>query len=658
MIAAKINDAGGWTNQSYLGAIPLNMTETATPQLRRRQLLLRRSGGSGSSGDERRLDGDARRVKPNLRSKPIVVGGSGGSGTPLVMQTLLELGLESRVSNTFLDYYPLGLKSDALVQTMRRGVDSENVEELALQARKLQELIVRDSESKFARRPITHTYRRNLRGARNAASSDGGDDGALPWGWKASSSYLSLPVISRAFPSGFHFVHVLRDARYLIYRPISAREALVADVWFEAYNRALLTAGKVSHTERKQLNAAVLWTEANEAAESHARAMAVHGVTYNRVRVEDLAVTPDKSLGAVLRAIGLGAGGSNALASVVQASRLASSDESGVNAEEYTFDSWKVVACEARTAWDARFYGVLQGIIRHSLAVYGYEVDDGFDCATFDPTALAITKPQATAAPKLEAALPAVAAAMVVPESPPKPSLSPPPGVALLAPTPLTKPEVPISQVLIFGMHHTGTSILTIATHALGLFVGGPDDILWSPNNPLKFWERDDIVAADDAFMGQYATSHGPKWVQWGFEASTAEPAARATHRAAAAQIVSELDAHGPWATKDPRMCLLAAEWLELCSNPVCVLIERDTAEWAWSTARFSRRVLKLKSGSDHPPRPLGTWLLLVVVRRDEGAAFFGRSHTIRPTIDPPAQSETLTRSHACRSKKNICSCA
>jgi hypothetical protein len=606
------------------------------------QLLFRCSGGSGSGGDyARRLDILDRTVTPNLRIKPIVVGGSGASGAPLVMQILLELGLESRVSNKFLDYYPLGMKNQAIVQVMRHGLDFEHAKKLALQARKLRGLLVKDMELKFARRPVTQTRRGNGRGARNTEGgggagemavtgettngSSGGDD-ALPWGWKESSAYLTVPVISRALPYGFHFVHVLRDARHLIYHPTSSSEhELVADVWSETYNQALRTAGRVSHTKRKQLSAAVLWTEANEAAERYGRAMAVRGVTYNRLRVEDLVMTPGKSLDAVLRTIGLGGGNSNVLASVVRVSQRALS-----LSDQFTFDSWKVGACAGGTAWDPRFHYVLQNITRRLLVVYGYEVDDGFDCATFAPTTFAM----------------GAAAVAVAPELPPKAALPQQhPGAALLLAPPLTKPDVPISQVLIFGMHHTGTSILTIAAHALGLYVGDPDDILWSAN-PLKFWERGDVVAANDAFMGGlHAMGHGPKWVHWGFEASAAEPKKCMTHRATAAQIVSELDARGPWAIKDPRMCLVAAEWLELCSNPVCVLIERDTAEWAWSTARFSRRVLKLQSGSDHLIHSvLGTWL----ARRDEGATatFFWPVAPDSMNHRPAAQSETLTHSH------------
>ena len=55
-------------------------------------------------------------------------------------------------------------------------------------------------------------------------------------------------------------------------------------------------------------------------------------------------------------------------------------------------------------------------------------------------------------------------------------------------------------QLFIMGMHHSGTSIMSNLTMELGLPGGyGPDDFLLSPSNPLKYWERRDIVALNQA---------------------------------------------------------------------------------------------------------------------------------------------------------------
>ena len=51
------------------------------------------------------------------------------------------------------------------------------------------------------------------------------------------------------------------------------------------------------------------------------------------------------------------------------------------------------------------------------------------------------------------------------------------------------------SQVLILGPHHTGTSIVSRALSLQGLHLGERPELLLDPENPLKFWERRDVVA-------------------------------------------------------------------------------------------------------------------------------------------------------------------
>ena len=80
-------------------------------------------------------------------------------------------------------------------------------------------------------------------------------------------------------------------------------------------------------------------------------------------------------------------------------------------------------------------------------------------------------------------------------------------------------------------MHHSGTSVVSNVTMMMGAFGGATEDLLLHPENPLKFWERRDVVALDehrlvDGVQEKVAARYEvPEWVAYGFDAS--KPAAR-----------------------------------------------------------------------------------------------------------------------------------
>ena len=88
-------------------------------------------------------------------------------------------------------------------------------------------------------------------------------------------------------------------------------------------------------------------------------------------------------------------------------------------------------------------------------------------------------------------------------------------------------------------------------------------ELLLHPENPLKYWERRDVVALDEARLAaglNEAVSQRydmPSWVAYGFDA---EKAAAPVHGSAEAKaIVAKLNEKRPWVTKDPRMSLVAS---------------------------------------------------------------------------------------------------
>ena len=151
------------------------------------------------------------------------------------------------------------------------------------------------------------------------------------------------------------------------------------------------------------------------------------------------------------------------------------------------------------------------------------------------------------------------------------------------------------SQILVLGMHHSGTSVISNMTMMLGAYGGKNEEMLLHHSNPLKFWERRDVVALNEqrlsAGIDSNVASHYdvPSWIGYGFDAK--REAERIDTSPKAKAIVDNLNQHRPWVTKDPRMCLVADEWMHLLDAPVCVIVHRCPLAIANSMMIYSHNV-------------------------------------------------------------------
>merc|ERR1719498_1166058 len=150
------------------------------------------------------------------------------------------------------------------------------------------------------------------------------------------------------------------------------------------------------------------------------------------------------------------------------------------------------------------------------------------------------------------------------------------------------------SQIVILGMHHSGTSLLANLTMQMGAYGGEKNELLLHPDNPLKYWERRDVVALDEARLesGLTAVSERydvPSWVAYGFDALKSAP--KVHDSAEAKAIINKLNEKRPWVTKDPRMTLVAYEWMQLLDAPACVIVPREPLSVANSMMIYSHNV-------------------------------------------------------------------
>jgi len=136
-------------------------------------------------------------------------------------------------------------------------------------------------------------------------------------------------------------------------------------------------------------------------------------------------------------------------------------------------------------------------------------------------------------------------------------------------------------QILIFGMHWSGTSMLARSLNMMGAYFG-PEGASTGANqqNPKGFWERRDVRRTSDRLL----QASGADWDRVGDFSIEKIPQEELQHvQEEIRSIVLELDAHRPWFVKEPRLCLLFPVWRPLLGMPVCVHIYRHPLEVALS---------------------------------------------------------------------------
>ena len=80
------------------------------------------------------------------------------------------------------------------------------------------------------------------------------------------------------------------------------------------------------------------------------------------------------------------------------------------------------------------------------------------------------------------------------------------------------------SQVLVLGPHHTGTSIVARALDVFGMHLGEHPELLLDEENPLKFWERRDVVEINKAHLRGTQQPDVPDFVGYGFTGAAHDP--------------------------------------------------------------------------------------------------------------------------------------
>ena len=153
-----------------------------------------------------------------------------------------------------------------------------------------------------------------------------------------------------------------------------------------------------------------------------------------------------------------------------------------------------------------------------------------------------------------------------------------PPRVAPAPHSPARQGGAASGQVVVLGMHRSGTSSVAGLLARMGVWPGPEHDLLIGPDNPKGHYESGPLHGA---CLRRLADAGG----DWQRPPNESPAAVVDAFRRAVVPILDALDRRRPWQIKEPRLCLIVRELLPLLTRPVFVHVVRDPHEVADSLA-------------------------------------------------------------------------
>jgi glycosyltransferase involved in cell wall biosynthesis/predicted nucleic acid-binding Zn-ribbon protein len=141
-------------------------------------------------------------------------------------------------------------------------------------------------------------------------------------------------------------------------------------------------------------------------------------------------------------------------------------------------------------------------------------------------------------------------------------------------------------QIIVLGMHRSGTSALTNALGKMGIYIGEEGELTAkSWENPHGFFERRDARRICDSLL------HGAGadwWKVSAFDPGNIERDVLTQQRKEIRELTSLLNERGrlAWALKEPRLCFLLPVFRSALTNPFSILVYRHPIEVARSLRR------------------------------------------------------------------------
>lgn len=139
-----------------------------------------------------------------------------------------------------------------------------------------------------------------------------------------------------------------------------------------------------------------------------------------------------------------------------------------------------------------------------------------------------------------------------------------------------------IMQIIVLGMHRSGTSTVARLLNMMGAYFAPPEVVMLpTEDNEKGYWERLDAFHLHEEMLRDL----GMGWdrVSRFDTRRLGEPEFVDKYRPRIQKILLDLDAHRPWFIKDPRLNLFLPFWQPLLEVPVCVYVHRSPIQIAQS---------------------------------------------------------------------------
>jgi GT2 family glycosyltransferase len=134
-------------------------------------------------------------------------------------------------------------------------------------------------------------------------------------------------------------------------------------------------------------------------------------------------------------------------------------------------------------------------------------------------------------------------------------------------------------QIVVLGMHRSGTSSVGGLLALLGAWPGAEELLLRGPDNPRGHYEHGELHMA---CLRRLEAAGG----DWKAPPEMANAEATDAFRREVAEVLESLEPRRPWFIKEPRLCLLVRELLPLLTRPLFIHVVRDPREVAASLHR------------------------------------------------------------------------
>jgi hypothetical protein len=139
----------------------------------------------------------------------------------------------------------------------------------------------------------------------------------------------------------------------------------------------------------------------------------------------------------------------------------------------------------------------------------------------------------------------------------------------------------PRGQIIVLGMHRSGTSCVGNLLTKLGVYFGDPSVSTGAGEQNRKgFFERRDVRDICDTIL---QGSGCDWWAVNDFSPERVPTPIRAAANAKFAKLLEEMEQHQPWFMKEPRLCFVWPLLRTQAAGPIFVHVWRDPVEVARS---------------------------------------------------------------------------